>query len=726
MRAAAIFLLAAGVAFARVLPPISSEVADYAIAEGPPVQVAGVGTTSLRVGSNTNSPGAGGRNAVFIFALPVLAPGENITSAQLTFHNTGTLSGTAFNGDLWGIGFRSSTNPVLSYFEGDSGDPRTTNIKIEDDVLVPGLASGSRTTTENAALGAYLRTFYQANPQYSGGSFVFLRLNPDADAGTGSLGWSVGAAEGVASTLTITTDGNPPEGSQPNFLFLITDDQRYDAMGVVQREKQARGEIARFPWFETPNMDRLAAGGVRFRNAFVTLALCSPSRAAYLTGRHNHLNGVVDNNTAFPGASVTWATLLRDAGYRTGYIGKWHHGSQSARPGFEAIATYNGQGSYFGQTFTVSGIPAPTQFHSDWVDDKATDYALSFIDANADRRWALVVGYKTPHGPFTPAARNAARYETAVPAAVPNLGQLPPYKLSGSGPSLATVRDIFRGVYGVDENLGRLLDRLDARNLTNRTVVVYCSDNGYYLGEHRLGDKRSAYEESIRIPLLVRYPPLTQPGTVRDEMALNIDLAPTFLDLAGLAVPPAMQGRSWRPLLAGGPAPRNWRKHFLYEYYLEDGSPNSFPQTPSMFALRTETDKMIHYPGREWWDEVFHLSQDPYETRNVRGQPASREIEQSLSLLLKATLGGSVLPRATQQVRSGTSFATTWINGGRGPHYRAEASGRLGSPWTPLQQVAPNAGATLTISETNLVGAERFHRWRMIAHPSTQPGQPQP
>src|SRR4051812_26683040 len=176
---------------------------------------------------------------------------------------------------------------------------------------------------------------------------------------------------------------------RPNFLFIYTDDQRWDALGVVQREQ---GEKGRFPWFQTPNLDRLASEGVRFRNAFVINSLCAPSRSIFLTGRYSHLNGVANNHTPFPMENVTYSKLLRDAGYATGYCGKFHHGSQPGpRPGFEFTASFIGQGRYFDCPIEVNGVSTPSK---GWVDDVTTDYAIDFITKSKDKPFAVVVGFK--------------------------------------------------------------------------------------------------------------------------------------------------------------------------------------------------------------------------------------------------------------------------------------------------------------------------------------------
>lgn len=403
---------------------------------------------------------------------------------------------------------------------------------------------------------------------------------------------------------------------QPNFLFIYTDDQRWDAMGVVQREQ---GHRARFPWFQSPSMDRLATEGVRFRNAFVTLSLCAPSRAAFLTGRYNHLNGITDNGTSFPENSVTHATLLHAAGYRTAYIGKWHMGNQRGpRPGFDYSASFIGHGRYQDCPVEINGVSTPTK---GWLDDVSTDFAIEWMKQNHDRPFLMVVGFKSPHSPRggdNLPARLRNIYVDATSRLTPNCG-VPaifhkPDPKTGKNPTgladNAVHLDYLRHIAGADENLGRLLDALQEFGVAEDTVVVYTSDNGYYLGEHCSGDKRSLYEESLRVPMLARYPRLFGKGLVVDELVLNVDLAPTFLDLAGVPVPPAMQGASWKELAAGR-KPSNWRHSFFAEYYKELGD------VPTAYAMRTTTHKLVKYPNRPEWTEVFDLVADPYEIKNL-------------------------------------------------------------------------------------------------------------
>lgn len=433
----------------------------------------------------------------------------------------------------------------------------------------------------------------------------------------------------LAAASLFSVSPAPAAERKPNFLFVYTDDQRWDAMSVVQREQ---GERGRYPWFQTPHMDRLATEGVRFRNAFVTLSLCAPSRAAFLTGRYNHLNGVAGNRTPFPESSVTHATLLRAAGYKTAYIGKWHMGGQRGqRPGFDYSASFIGQGKYWDCPFEINGESKPTQ---GWVDDVSTDFAIEFIKQHREKPFSVVVGFKACHGPFDPPERAKDRFADAKARPVPNLNQRAIYRSAdqaenqkakatetAANPNRANLNlGYFRCISAADDNLGRLLKALDELGLASDTVVVFASDNGFYHGEHGLGDKRSAYDESLRIPLLVRYPRVFPKGKALDEIVLNIDLAPTFLDLAGVAVPREMQGRSWLPLVTGKSA--DWRKAFLAEYFLE----NAFPTTPTLVAVRTTNAKLIKYPGHDEWTELFDLSADPYETRNLARDPAQKDL----------------------------------------------------------------------------------------------------
>lgn len=377
---------------------------------------------------------------------------------------------------------------------------------------------------------------------------------------------------GLLLGLVCIPRGEAAEGRRPNFIFLYADDQRWDALGVVQREE---GAAARFPWLETPNLDRLSREGLRFRNAFVVHSLCTPSRASYLTGQYTHTHRVGGNFTALPEEAIHHGKALAAAGYVTAYIGKWHMGTEGGkRPGFAHSASYRGQGMYFDCAFDVDGVERRTK---GWVDDVATDFAIEFIKRERARPFSVVVGYKSPHHAFQPPERLRRKFEGESLGAAPNwanpaiyLGRVQRVTTDdikpGGNRRVEDPLDYFRTIAGLDENVGRILALLDELGIAEDTMVIYSSDNGYHLGDHGIGDERSAYEESMRVPLLVRYPRLAATrGRMVDGMVLNIDLAPTLVDFAGAAPLPAVQGRSWRPL-AEGRAERV-REQFLYECF---------------------------------------------------------------------------------------------------------------------------------------------------------------
>jgi len=423
---------------------------------------------------------------------------------------------------------------------------------------------------------------------------------------------------------------------RPNFVFLFADDQRYDAMSVVQKEQ---GEKGRFPWFKTPNMDRLAAEGVRFRNAFVVNSLCAPSRACYLSGKYSHANGVCNNRTQLSDKLATHATILRSEGYSTGYVGKWHQDMQLNRPGFDWYASFPGQGTYTNANFLVNGKSERTE---EWTDDRSAGYAIRFLEKERakDKPFVLVVGFKAPHGPFTPPARLATAFANETSRPVPNLGVPPGFnadlgKKKDVGDKVPVSLGYFRCIAGVDDNVGKVLDALDRLKVTENTVVVYASDNGFYLGEHTLADKRSGYDESLRIPLIVRYPKSGLKGVTRDDMVLNIDLAPTFLDLAGVAVPKDMHGKSWKPLLIKEAPKEPFRASFFYEYFREPGPKKGAPavggfNTPTMTGVRTPTHKLLKYRDHPEWTELFDLAADPYELKNLFSDPTHAEVRAKL------------------------------------------------------------------------------------------------
>jgi autotransporter-associated beta strand protein len=537
---------------------------------------------------------------------------------------------------------------------------------------------------------------------------VTLAAAEDDDPFNGQAAFTV-SSPGLSNRIVVATEADNdwlPPTTRPNFVILCSDDQQWDSLGVVQRE---RGAAARFPWITTPNLDRLAAEGVRFRNAFVVHSLCSPSRACMLTGRYGHLNGIINNQTPFPTRSVTWATLLGAAGYVNGYVGKWHMGNQVERPGFHYAASFLGQGDYETNNYIVNGV---TNTIVGWVEDVTTDFATNFITANRSNAFALFVGFKTPHNPVTPPARLAGLYATNVPGPIPNSNAVPPWDPNPSYATTAKLRDYHRCVLGMDENVGRLLDLLDQLRLASNTVVIFLSDNGRYLGEHGQGDKRSAYEEGLRIPFLLRYPALAGPGNLIDQIVLNLDLAPTILDLAGVAAPPDLQGRSLRPLLLG--QTNGWRDAFFYEYFVEGNS-----IVPNLYAFRTTTRKLVLYPDHPEWAELFGQATDPYETNNLAPLPAYADAREELAAQLVQHMSAlGLLAQIVSPARTGNTFQFT-LTGGFGPAYDVQSSTNLAA-WQSLGTARMtnlvNGAARANVSDPAAAGPRKFYRARLISN----------
>jgi N-acetylglucosamine-6-sulfatase len=385
------------------------------------------------------------------------------------------------------------------------------------------------------------------------------------------------------------------------------------------------------PWLKTPHLDRLAGGGVLFRNAFCTTSLCSPSRASILTGQYAHAHGVVDNATEIPRDRVLFPELLQQTGYRTAFFGKWHMGneSDSPRPGFDHWISFKGQGTYFDPELNVDGARLKAR---GYTTDLLTEEAVRFIRASRGSPFFLYLSHKAPHSFCEPAARHREWYGSDPIPYPPSMANT---EASYSGKpdwvkrqrkswhgvdamydSAVTFdnyyRDYCRTVMSLDDSVGRVMNGLEESGLLNDTLVLYMSDNGLQLGEHGLIDKRTMYEPSIRVPMIAHCPDLFGGRTSVDGMALNIDVAPTFLDAAGLEPAAGMHGESLLRLLNGaGP----WRNQFLYEYFWQRG----FPQTPTVTGLRTERYSYMRYHGV--WDvnELYDIQSDPFQMCNLLG-----------------------------------------------------------------------------------------------------------
>lgn len=471
-----------------------------------------------------------------------------------------------------------------------------------------------------------------------------LRLGLATIAGAVALGLALTAAAADKS-------------SRPNILFIMSDDHAYQAISAYGSRVN-----------QTPNLDRIARDGMRFDRCFVTNSICGPSRAVILTGKYNHLNGFTTNQKSFNGAQQNVAKLLRAGGYQTAIIGKWHLVSDPT--GFDHWQILQGQGPYYNPVLKTPNGPVR---HEGYTTDIITDEALKWLKEGRDKEkpFFLMYQHKAPHRNWQPAPRYLDKYKgVTLPEPdtlfdnyegrgkaakdqqmsiakdltphdlklVPQQGLSPEQqevftlayaeenaefeKANLQGDDLVRwkyqryVKDYLRCIDAVDENVGRVLDYLDESGLADNTVVIYTSDQGWYLGEHGWYDKRWMYEESFRTPLMVRWPGKIKPGTVNTDMVMNLDFAQTFLDIAGLDAPDDMQGRSLRSIFEGK-TPDDWRKSVYYHYY-------EFPQPHHVhphYGVRTERYKLIHFYTLDEW-ELYDLEKDPKELKSVYADPA--------------------------------------------------------------------------------------------------------
>ena len=416
-----------------------------------------------------------------------------------------------------------------------------------------------------------------------------------------------------------------PPAKRPNILYMMTDDQRFDGLSIM-------GNAV----VETPNMDRIAREGALFENMFATNSLCAPSRASFLTGKYSHTHGVRTNYTPWTDQPV-FTDYLKEAGYQIAYIGKFHQGGTVLPKKPDFWLGFTNQGQY--RDPTLLDFDGRMKKEKGHVTDLLADRAITYLTEHRKDPFCLLLWFKAPHRDWQPAERFANLYAdkkvphpptfdtdyAGKPQAVKDT-KMQVETAKGKMPFDEWVKDYWRTVAGVDENIGRVLQTLKNLGLAENTIIVFTSDNGFFLGEHHFFDKRLMYEPSIRIPMLVRWPGRIKPGTRIREMALNVDLAPTLLDLAGVPVPADMQGASWRPLLEGRSVP--WRTSWYYEYYEYPGEHMVRPNR----GVRTERWKYIEYPefhgksGNEKRDfpaefELYDLATDPDEAHNLFGDP---------------------------------------------------------------------------------------------------------
>ena len=421
--------------------------------------------------------------------------------------------------------------------------------------------------------------------------------------------------QSMAASMAMPLLGGP---ARRNIVLILSDDHSASMLGC-----------AGHPWLKTPNLDRMAQGGVHFRNAFVTTSLCSPSRASILTGQYAHTHGVIGNEEWFADGSVTFPELLQRDGYRTGFAGKWHIGGDTDEPqaGFERWTAFGGQGAYIDPELNVDGVRSQVR---GYTTDLLTEQALRFLRQPDRRPFFLMLSHKAAHSFCVPAGRHRDLYKTEP---IPAPQSMPDSELNYAGkPDWVRrqrrswhgvdgmydgqvtfeqhYRDYCRTLMALDDSVGSVLDLLESRQQLNDTLVVYMSDNGFQFGEHGLIDKRTMYEPSIRVPMIAHCPDLFAAGRQVDEMVLNLDLAPTLLEAASLDVPGSMHGRSMLELLRGT---TGWRSDFLYEYFWD----RTFPHTPTVSGLRTARYSYMRYHGV--WDinELYDLQSDPHQMRNL-------------------------------------------------------------------------------------------------------------
>ena len=442
-------------------------------------------------------------------------------------------------------------------------------------------------------------------------------------------------------------------GNRPNILYIMSDDHAAHAMSCYG------SRINR-----TPNLDRIADGGMRFDNCFCTNSICTPSRASILTGAYNHVNGVTTLSTPMDNRLQTFPKLLQASGYQTAIFGKWHLGTgpDHCPTGFDDWAVLPGQGLYHNPEFIFKGPDGGTpRTVPGYVTDLITDMCLDWLQKrDRGRPFCLLYHHKAPHrlwvsdeahahlflnqeipepetllDDYANRAAAAAAAEMRVGVHMNGLDLKCEMPVGLPEPDLRRwayqryIKDYVRVIASIDDNVGRVLDYLDAEGLADNTLVVYTSDQGFFLGDHGWYDKRFMYEESLRMPFILRYPREVQPGRVNDDLVLNVDFAPLFLELAGLPVPEDVQGRSLRPLLHGQ-TPDDWREAMYYRYWMHKAHHNVYAH----YGVRTQRYKLIYYYADalaqagaideqhepEW--ELFDLQVDPHELRNVVHDPA--------------------------------------------------------------------------------------------------------
>ena len=436
----------------------------------------------------------------------------------------------------------------------------------------------------------------------------------------------------AAAQTPPTASNSPNPKNRPNIVFLMTDDQRYDQMGC-----------AGHPFLKTPNLDRLASEGVRFLNAYVVVSLCGPNRASIQTGLYPHAHGVKFNNNLdrvdlkIP---LLPQLLQQQAGYETALIGKWHMPDDGRDRDFDYLFSFLGQGVYFNPTIAEGAHNkiGPDEPRQGYIDEILSDHAIAFIRRPHEKPFILFLWFKGVHRPWDPPERYKDLYRKEA-ASIPEpasfndtyAGKPEPVRMTKmrveSTPDTTPWREFVRKydatMKGVDDNIGRVLKALDETGLAPNTMVIHTSDNGFFNGEHHFFDKRLMYEESIRVPLIVRWPGRTPAGKTADEPVLSVDFLPTILDAAGAKPPAGIPGRSLTPILKGE-HPSDWRRRWYYEY-------DEFPDSNHFVRVHRgvkveERWKYIVWITEPGGEELYDLKSDPIEMKNLAADPAQKEL----------------------------------------------------------------------------------------------------
>jgi arylsulfatase A-like enzyme len=446
---------------------------------------------------------------------------------------------------------------------------------------------------------------------------------------------------------------------QPNIVFIFSDDHAYQAISAYGDSRKLN---------QTPNIDRLAKEGMRFDRALVTNSICGPSRAVILTGKYSHLNGFFNNsNSVFDGTQLTFPKLLQKAGYQTAIVGKWHLISDPT--GFDFWQVLPGQGVYYNPPMKNAQGMVKMQ---GYVTDIVTDISLDWVSKRDKSKTITPKDVKLERPPQLDAEQAAvwdAYYEPRNAAY---------RKANPQGKDLVRWRyqrymhDYLATVKAVDDNVGRVLKYLEEQGLAENTIVIYSSDQGFYLGEHGWFDKRWIFEESVRTPLLVRWPGVTKPGSVSKALVSNVDYAQTFLDMAGLPSPAEMQGRSLKPILAGE-TPADWRKEFYYHYY-------EYPQPHHVaphYGVITDRYKLVRYYGNgETKTDLFDSEKDPLELKSFYGQPGYETVQADLEARLAKLRADLKVPAVDDEYATGEKKRTppAGKNAGKGKGKKAPAA----------------------------------------------------